>query len=94
MKSLKAALPLPLIVRAFAGDASVDAATPAEPPAARVNANNASLHAHRLQSYANGDRTKTVRACEGSSEDASRQAAALIQLPVDSITEVPVDLTS
>jgi hypothetical protein len=31
--------------------------------------------------------------CRCSSEDAIRQAAALNHLPVDSITEVPVDLT-
>jgi Nickel responsive protein SCO4226-like len=60
---------------------------------ARVNANNASLGVHWVQSYANADRTKTFCIYEGPSEGAIREAAALNHLPVDSITEVPVDLT-
>ena len=79
-----------VIERTFPAGAldGLDAATKA-----RVNANNASLGVHWLQSYANADRTKTFCVYEGPSEDAIRQAAALNQLPVDSITEVPVDLT-
>ena len=48
---------------------------------------------HWIKSFANADRTKTFCVYEGPSEDAIRQAAALNNLPVDSITEVPVDLT-
>lgn len=59
----------------------------------RVNANNASAGVRWLQSYANADKTKTYCLYEGPSEDAIRQAAALNALPVDSIMEVPVDLT-
>ena len=117
MKKYIAALPLLLIARAFAGDVSTDAVTPAEPQAAvhryviertfpagaldgldaatkaSVNANNATLGVHWIQSYANADRTKTFCVYEGPSEDAIRKAATLNNLPVDHITEVPVDLT-
>jgi uncharacterized protein DUF4242 len=60
---------------------------------AQVNANNAAVGVHWIKSYANAERTKTFCVYEGPSEDAIRQAAALNHLPVDSITEVPVDLT-
>ena len=60
---------------------------------ARVNANNASVGVSWIKSFANADRTKTYCVYEGPSEDAIRQAAALNNLPVDSVTEVPVDLT-
>ncbi|HET8690928.1 MAG TPA: DUF4242 domain-containing protein [Steroidobacteraceae bacterium] len=60
---------------------------------AKVNANNASVGVNWVKSYANADRTKTFCIYEGPSEEAVRQAAALNQLPVDSIVEVPVDLT-
>jgi hypothetical protein len=60
---------------------------------ARVNANNASVGVHWIKSFANADRTKTFCVYEGPSEDAIRQAAALNNLPIDSVTEVPVDLT-
>ena len=58
-----------------------------------VNANNATLNVRWLHSYANADKTKTVCVYEGPSEDAVRQAAALNGLPVDSVMEMPVDLT-
>jgi len=61
---------------------------------AKVNANNASVGVHWIQSYANADMTKTYCVYEGPSEGAIRMAAALNHLPVDSITEVPVDLDS
>ena len=48
---------------------------------------------HWVKSFANEDRTKTFCIYEGPSEEAIRQSAALNNLPVDSITEVPVDLT-
>ncbi len=60
---------------------------------AQVNANNASVGVHWINSFANADRTRTFCIYEGPSESAIRQAAALNQLPVDRITEVPVDLT-
>jgi predicted dinucleotide-utilizing enzyme len=59
---------------------------------ARVNANNASAGVHWVKSFANADKTRTFCVYEGPSEDAIRKAAALNNLPVDSITEVPVDL--
>jgi uncharacterized protein DUF4242 len=79
-----------VIERTFPAGAldGLDAATKA-----KVNANNASVGVHWIQSYANADRTKTFCVYEGPSEDAIRQAAELNHLPVDSITEVPVDLT-
>ena len=79
-----------LIERTFPAGAldGLDAATKA-----KVNANNASVGVSWIKSFANADRTKTYCVYEGPSEDAIRQAAALNGLPVDSITEVPVDLT-
>lgn len=59
---------------------------------AKVNANNASVGVNWVKSFANADRTKTYCVYEGPSEDAIRQAAALNGLPIDRITEVPVDL--
>ncbi|HWN07414.1 MAG TPA: DUF4242 domain-containing protein [Steroidobacteraceae bacterium] len=109
MKILTALVPLLLAARAFAGDAAttpevhryliertfpagaldgLDAATKA-----KVNANNASVGVSWIKSFANADRTRTYCVYEGPSEDAIRQAAALNNLPVDRITEVPVDLT-
>lgn len=60
----------------------------------KVNANNATLGVRWIQSYANADKTKTFCVYEGPSETAVRQAATLNALPVDSVTEVPVTLTS
>jgi hypothetical protein len=60
---------------------------------ARVNANNASVGVRWIKSFANPDRTRTFCVYEGPSEAAILQAAALNGLPVDSVTEVPVDLT-
>jgi hypothetical protein len=70
--------------RALAG---LDAATKA-----KVNVNNASVGVRWLRSYANEDQTKTYCVYEGPSEGAVREAAKLNGLPVDRITEVPVDL--
>jgi Nickel responsive protein SCO4226-like len=79
-----------LIERTFPAGAldGLDATAKAE-----VNANNASVGVQWIKSFANADRTRTFCVYEGPSEDAIRQAAALNHLPVDSITEVPVDLT-
>src|SRR4051812_46099067 len=60
----------------------------------QVNQNNASLGVRWLKSYANADETKTFCVYEGPSEAAVRKAAELNKLPVDSVTEVPVDLES
>ena len=59
---------------------------------AKVNANNARFGVHWLMSYANAEKTKTYCIYEGPSEAAIRQAASANNLPVDSITEVPVTL--
>jgi len=60
----------------------------------KVNENNASLGVRWLKSYTNADETKTFCVYEGPSEAAVRKAAELNQLPVDSVTEVPVELES
>jgi hypothetical protein len=60
----------------------------------QVNQNNASVGVRWLHSYANADETKTFCVYEGPSEAAVRKAAELNKLPVDSVTEVPVDLES
>lgn len=79
-----------MIERTFAPGAlkGLDAATKS-----KVNANNASVGVRWLQSYANADETKTFCVYEGPSEAAVRKAAKLNGLPVDSVTEVPVDLS-
>ena len=59
---------------------------------AGVNANNAALGVKWVGSYANADKTKTYCVYEGPSEAAVREAAAKNSIPVDAITEVPVDL--
>jgi hypothetical protein len=79
-----------LVERTFPSGAlqGLDAATKK-----KVNANNASVGVHWVQSYANADETKTFCIYEGPSEAAVRKAAELNKLPVDSITEVPVTLS-
>ena len=78
-----------LVERSFPPRAleGLDAATKA-----KVNANNASVGVRWVSSYANADETKTYCVYEGPSEAAIRKAAALNALPVDRVTEVPVDL--
>ena len=57
-----------------------------------VNANNSSVDVAWIQSYANADKTKTFCIYRGPSEAAVREAAAKNGLPIDAVTEVPVDL--
>ena len=59
---------------------------------AKVNNNNASVDTKWIRSYANADQTKTFCVYEGPSEAAVREAATKNGLPVDRVTEVPVDL--
>jgi Protein of unknown function (DUF4242) len=59
----------------------------------KVNAGNEANGARWIQSYANADRTKTFCVYEGVDEAAIRKAATANGLPVDSIMEIPVDLT-
>jgi hypothetical protein len=61
---------------------------------AKVNQNNTVAGVRWVQSYANPDETKTYCIYEGPNEAAVRKAAELNSLPVDSITEVPIDLDS
>lgn len=110
MKILVALLPLLFVASAFAAEpaasrtvhrylvertfppgalAGLDAATKA-----KVNAANASVGVRWVQSYANADKTRTYCIYEGPDEAAIRKAATLNGLPVDSVTEIPVDLDS
>ena len=57
-----------------------------------MNANNATVGVRWVQSFANADKTKTFCVYEGPNEASIRKAAKLNALPVDRITEVPVDL--
>jgi Protein of unknown function (DUF4242) len=59
---------------------------------AQVNANNASLGVVWVTSYANADKTRTFCVYEGASEKAVREAAELNHIPVDRVTEIPIDL--
>jgi hypothetical protein len=68
--------------------AGLDAATKKQ-----VNDTNASVGVRWVESFANADQTKTYCIYEGPNEAAVRKAAELNQLPVDSITEVPVTLS-
>jgi hypothetical protein len=58
----------------------------------KVNANNQSLDVNWEKSYANAQKTKTYCVYTAPSENAVREAAKLNGLPVDNITEIPVDL--
>ncbi|MBS0581386.1 MAG: DUF4242 domain-containing protein [Proteobacteria bacterium] len=58
----------------------------------KVNQTNAKYGARWLMSFANAEKTKTYCVYEAPNEAAVRQAAAANNLPVDSITEVPVTL--
>ena len=60
---------------------------------AKVNATNAQFGVHWVTSYANADETKTYCIYEGPSEAAVRKAATANNIPVDSVTEVPVTLS-
>ncbi len=60
---------------------------------ARVNATNARFGVHWVTSYANADQTKTYCIYEGPSEAAVRKAATANNIPVDTVTEVPVTLS-
>jgi len=105
MKSLAALLCTLIVSPAFADDAVVhryliERSFPIgalegldDTAKATVNANNASVGVRWVQSFANADKTKTFCIYEGPSESAIREAAFLNALPIDSITEVPVDLT-
>lgn len=104
MKALIALMSILIVAPAFADDAPVhryliERSFPAgaldgldADTKARVNANNASVGVRWVQSYANADKTKTYCIYEGPSESAIREAALLNSLPVDSVTEVPVNL--
>ena len=58
----------------------------------QVNANNKSVDVTWEQSYCNPDKTKTFCIYNGPSEAAIREAARLNNLPVDSVTEIPITL--
>jgi len=58
----------------------------------KVNANNKTLDVTWEKSYANADKTKTYCVYTGPSERAVREAATLSGLPVDVVTEIPVDI--
>jgi hypothetical protein len=110
MKSLFGVLPALLLAPAFAADAPARTAThrymiertfPAgaldglnADVKAKVNANNAKAGVRWLQSYANEDKTRTYCLYEGPSEAAIRESAKLNALPIDNITEVPLDVES
>jgi Protein of unknown function (DUF4242) len=80
-----------LIERTFPSGAleGLDAATKA-----KVNTNNASVGVQWKESYANADKTKTFCVYNGPNEAAIRKAAVLNGLPIDKITEVPVDVNA
>ncbi|HXV39825.1 MAG TPA: DUF4242 domain-containing protein [Steroidobacteraceae bacterium] len=104
MKALIASLSLLVVAPALADDAPlhrylIERTFPAgalegldADTKARVNANNASVGVRWVQSFANADKTKTYCIYEGPSESAVREAALLNALPVDTVTEVPIDL--
>jgi hypothetical protein len=58
----------------------------------QINATNAKYGVHWLSSYANAAKTRTFCIYEGPSEAAIRDAAKANNIPVDSVTEVPVTL--
>ena len=76
-----------LVQRSFPAGA-LDGVTPEVKKA--VNANNKVLGVTWEHSYANADKTKTFCIYMGPSEAAVREAAVRNQLPIDSVTEIPV----
>jgi len=78
-----------LITRTFPAGAldGVDAAVKKQ-----VNENNRSVGVTWEHSYANADKTKTFCIYNGPNEAAIREAARLNNLPVDTVTEIPVML--
>ena len=56
-----------------------------------VNANNSTVQVTWEKSYANADKTKTYCIYRGPNEAAVREAAKLNGLPVDNVTEIPLD---
>jgi hypothetical protein len=78
-----------MIVRTFPPGAldNVDSATKR-----KVNTTNEANGARWIRSYANADRTRTFCVYEGIDEGSVRRAAAANGLPIDTVTEVPVDL--
>jgi hypothetical protein len=58
----------------------------------KVNANNATVGVSWVRSYANTNKTKTYCVYDGPNENAIRKAAKLNNLPVDKVTEVPVEM--
>jgi len=60
---------------------------------AKINTTNSRYGVHWVMSYANAQKTKTYCIYEAPSEQAVREAAKANNIPVDSITEVPVTLT-
>ena len=61
---------------------------------AKVNQNNATYGVRWEMSYANAEKTKTYCVYDAPTAEAIRKAAAANNIPVDSITEVPVTLES
>ncbi|MBS0365010.1 MAG: DUF4242 domain-containing protein [Proteobacteria bacterium] len=59
----------------------------------KINATNAEHHVRWVMSYANAEKTRTFCVYEAPSEAAVRDAAKANNIPVDSVTEVPVTLT-
>ena len=78
-----------MIVRTFPPGAldNVDSATKR-----KINTTNEANGARWIRSYANADRTRTFCVYEGIDEGSVRRAAAANGLPIDTVTEVPVDL--
>jgi hypothetical protein len=78
-----------LITRTFPAGAldGVDAAVKKQ-----VNENNRAVDVTWERSYANADKTKTFCIYNGPNEAAIREAAKRNNLPVDTVTEIPVML--
>src|SRR5882762_5843046 len=108
MKALTAVLGILLLGASFAAGAQSKAAPAANGggthryivertfPAGALDgldaAHKAKVGVHWLMSYSNAAKTKTYCVYEGPSEVAIRKAATANDLPVDSVTEVPVTL--
>ena len=63
-----------------------------EAGARKIDEVNAKFGVHWVMSYANSEKTKTFCLYEGPNETAIRDSARANNIPVDSITEVPVTL--
>jgi len=85
-------MPRYMVERIFPDGLHIPISAEGEQACSLVNGRNNDLGVTWVHSYVSEDKTKTYCIYEGPNEDAIRKAASANNIPVDSITEVPVTL--